>query len=260
MPTSEKQLAANRKNAQKSTGPRTTAGKAKSARNAVTHGLYAESAVIDSPYLKESPEEYDQLHQGLIDELNPHGSFELQLVATITNCLWRQNRAMNAETAHINRELQHQSDLPIYRASDDETDDTEQLTQRRLRAAASSIPRGNFSAELLRYEMRLDIRLTRALKTLNHLQSLRRQAQERADAKDRELARARRKEFKARVKQNELKIANSKGRVRRKESEIQKQLGNEPIFPSTESVGRVPEGAICPEKPDKTPPNRVSSI
>src|SRR3984893_13113796 len=36
---SEKQIAANRANAQKSTGPRTAAGRLKSSRNALRHGL-----------------------------------------------------------------------------------------------------------------------------------------------------------------------------------------------------------------------------
>jgi hypothetical protein len=39
MPTSEARIAANHRNAQRSTGPRTPAGKRRSARNAVTHGI-----------------------------------------------------------------------------------------------------------------------------------------------------------------------------------------------------------------------------
>ena len=44
---SEAQIAANRANAQRSTGPRTEEGKEKSARNALNHGLCAERVVID---------------------------------------------------------------------------------------------------------------------------------------------------------------------------------------------------------------------
>ena len=46
--TSEKKKAANRANGQKSTGPKTTQGKANSRRNAMTHGLLAQKALCDS--------------------------------------------------------------------------------------------------------------------------------------------------------------------------------------------------------------------
>ena len=41
MPISQKQLLANRRNAQKSTGPRTALGKFRSSRNALKHGRYS---------------------------------------------------------------------------------------------------------------------------------------------------------------------------------------------------------------------------
>ena len=44
--STEKQINANRQNAQKSTGPKTAEGKATSSKNAVKHGLFAEEAVI----------------------------------------------------------------------------------------------------------------------------------------------------------------------------------------------------------------------
>jgi hypothetical protein len=45
MPTSEKQIIANRQNAQKSTGPKTETGKKTSSHNAITHGLHASDIV-----------------------------------------------------------------------------------------------------------------------------------------------------------------------------------------------------------------------
>src|SRR5690349_8436328 len=41
---SEKQIAANRRNARRSTGPRTPAGKVRAALNALTHGLTTQAA------------------------------------------------------------------------------------------------------------------------------------------------------------------------------------------------------------------------
>ena len=99
--TSEKQIEANRRNAQKSTGPVTPEGKAVSSRNAITHGLYACDNVIKSPHLKEDQAEYDQLLATLTDELKPEGVLQEFLVRKITNSLWRYRRAINAETARV---------------------------------------------------------------------------------------------------------------------------------------------------------------
>jgi hypothetical protein len=48
MPISERKLIALRKNAQKSTGPRTPFGKFRSSRNALKHGLYAKFNLVSA--------------------------------------------------------------------------------------------------------------------------------------------------------------------------------------------------------------------
>ena len=45
--TTKKHAAANKRNAQKSTGPKTEAGKAASAQNAIKHGILNEVALAD---------------------------------------------------------------------------------------------------------------------------------------------------------------------------------------------------------------------
>src|SRR5205814_10399355 len=55
MPISEKQLAANRANAAKSTGPRTSAGKTRSSQNSRTHGFTASTFTVFRP------EEFDEI-------------------------------------------------------------------------------------------------------------------------------------------------------------------------------------------------------
>ena len=61
-----KQIAANRRNAQKSTGPRTTEGKAKTRLNPLKHGL-TETIVL--PF--ENPDDYRELQQSVLDDLRP---------------------------------------------------------------------------------------------------------------------------------------------------------------------------------------------
>ena len=86
---SEARMAANRLNAQKSTGPRTAAGKAVVAQNAVKHGLLAREAVLRG----EDREEYEMHREALLEELKPTGTLEVMLAARIVNLTWRLYRA-----------------------------------------------------------------------------------------------------------------------------------------------------------------------
>ncbi len=183
MTVSEKQLIANRKNAQKSTGPKTDKGKAVVGNNAVKHGLYSDNVIIDSPHLKEDPAEYDHLLNSLIEELNPTTHFQECLVRKIANCFWRSRRIINAETARISRQLNWvDRDLKYESSSDSEPDEletpeealarVENNTRRRANMVGiKSIPDDNFSILILRYEMRLDRQMTRTYQLLRMLQS-----------------------------------------------------------------------------------------
>ena len=86
---SEAQVAANRLNAQKSTGPRTAEGKAVVAQNAVKHGLLAREGVLRG----EDREEFERHREALLEELNPTGALEVILAARIVDLTWRLHRA-----------------------------------------------------------------------------------------------------------------------------------------------------------------------
>jgi hypothetical protein len=89
------QIAANRRNSQKSSGPRTAEGKAISRYNALKSGLDARSMVIPG----ESAEELEQLAQNYRREHRPASPLEHFLVDAIVAADWqlRRLRAIEAE-------------------------------------------------------------------------------------------------------------------------------------------------------------------
>jgi hypothetical protein len=90
---SDQKRAANRANAQHSTGPRTPAGKTRSAQNATTHGGY-QTLVLPS----ESEPEFHLLRVSTVAGLAPQTALELRLCDRAAALLWRLHRLQTAET------------------------------------------------------------------------------------------------------------------------------------------------------------------
>jgi hypothetical protein len=95
--TSEAQILANRRNAQKSTGPRTPLGKAAVSQNAVKHGLLARHDVISS----ESQADFDLYRQRLLDELDPASPMESMLAERVISLSWRLKRIVRIQNQVI---------------------------------------------------------------------------------------------------------------------------------------------------------------
>jgi hypothetical protein len=95
--TTEKQILANRQNAQKSTGPRSVQGKEKVSGNRIAHGILSSKLLLTG----EDPDEYQSLLDALQGQLRPSGALELGLVEKIAVIYWRQRRLVGAETATI---------------------------------------------------------------------------------------------------------------------------------------------------------------
>jgi hypothetical protein len=93
----EKQIAANRQNAKRSTGPRTDFGKRRARRNAMRHGLTAET-VID---VLEDPVAYKALQRAIYADYRPRSNFELQLIGRLVSLLWRLRRATAIESGML---------------------------------------------------------------------------------------------------------------------------------------------------------------
>src|ERR1700685_2305164 len=105
-----KQQAASRANAQKSTGPRTTAGKAASRFNALKHGIYAVHQIM----FDEKPEDLAELAAEYHELCSPADSKQRFLVDTLVANEWHLRR-----TRRVEAELwQHASDLFIVKNLD----------------------------------------------------------------------------------------------------------------------------------------------
>ena len=87
------QIAANRANAQKSTGPRSVEGKSASRFNALKHGIDAASIVIPG----EDPAEYDSLVAQYLHEYRPQSASESFHVDTMIRADWQKRRLETVE-------------------------------------------------------------------------------------------------------------------------------------------------------------------
>jgi len=103
LPVSQSKLVANRANALRSTGPRTSRGKSTSARNAIKHGLLAREVVNNDQ--GESLKDFQALLEDLCDDFQPVGRTEQMLVERIASCWWKLARAERAENAELSKEL-----------------------------------------------------------------------------------------------------------------------------------------------------------
>lgn len=102
----EKQLLANQQNAQLSTGPKTTKGKAIIATNAIKHGIFTKDLIIKSTLGKENEEEYLEMLTNLVVCLNPQNQMESLLVEKIAIDFWRLRRVIRFEAGSIGKCLE----------------------------------------------------------------------------------------------------------------------------------------------------------
>ena len=99
-PISQKKLEANRRNAQKSTGPRTAEGKRTSSMNALTHGLLAQGVITRGDY-KEDPFEFLELVEFLKKQRKAKGPIEEREIRHIALQHLRRDRAIRFEVGAI---------------------------------------------------------------------------------------------------------------------------------------------------------------
>jgi hypothetical protein len=99
--TSDKQAQANRRNALKSTGPKTPEGKAAVRHNATKHGLLSQEVLLP----EEDEGALEELGERLRAELQPVGELEGMLVDRIIAAYWRLRRLGRVEAGIFAWEL-----------------------------------------------------------------------------------------------------------------------------------------------------------
>jgi hypothetical protein len=101
--TSQKRIEANRRNAQRSTGPRTPEGKSRSRFNGLKHGLTAKVPVIPG----EDAAVYQERLDAIIESCAPQNQVELELLGRLAATNWSLDRAARAEAAQISQRVRN---------------------------------------------------------------------------------------------------------------------------------------------------------
>ena len=178
--TSQTQVSANRRNAGKSTGPRTTQGKAVVAQNAIKHGLLARRNLITG----EDPQEFDLLRQEILGELTPLGRMETVLAERVVSLTWRIQRAERLQ----NEVFEYLLARDLEDSMEDFYDDLTPEEEARLKSEPSTDPSvavgrtvaaDYFNAKVLdrlgMYERRIESSLYRTMKEMQNRRLLRKQ-------------------------------------------------------------------------------------
>src|ERR1700733_12662648 len=101
--TSVRQIAANRRNATRSTGPMTQDGKQRSRGNALRHGLTAETVIG----ALEDADDYQAFEAAIIADYDAQSAVERELVLRLASLLWRLRRATTMETGLLEIQADH---------------------------------------------------------------------------------------------------------------------------------------------------------
>lgn len=95
-----KKVEANRKNAQKSTGPVTKHGKTVVAKNAIRHGILSTHIFIE----EDERDVDEEFRTDMLKNLAPRGNFENFLTDRVISAAWRLRRIVHIETLMLQKE------------------------------------------------------------------------------------------------------------------------------------------------------------
>jgi hypothetical protein len=178
MPT-QKQIDANRRNAEKSTGPRTEQGKSISRLNARREGFTGQIVILDA----EDRPHFEKFQSALIADLQPKTTLELSLAHGIAWDTWRLNHLRAIETNLYALGAENPAATARYETGDPRL-------RSALANAATFLQQSSHFDRLSLYEQRLTRTLHKNLATLRDIQAGRRRRESEARAEEVLLARA----------------------------------------------------------------------
>ncbi len=164
--STEAQIIANRRNAQKSTGPRTSEGKAIVSQNAIKHGLLARQAVISS----ESQADFDLYRDQILAELAPASPMESMLAERIVSLSWRLKRVCRIQNQTIDALNARNTSSPLAKLTQSLSNPSTSAPELALgRLAIKDFSNTRVLERLLMYERRIEHSLYRTILELQRL-------------------------------------------------------------------------------------------
>jgi hypothetical protein len=160
---SQRQIDANRRNAAKSTGPKTETGKAAARYNAVDHGFAGDHFLLS---VEDRPA-YQRLRDELLDEHQPTTPTEAFQLEQMLVAMWRLRRVRAAEAAHLDAEM-----MCFPKCGDPEIGPTD-AAQRLGNVYSFAVREFNPLLNFARYEARFERSYYRALHELQRLKAQR---------------------------------------------------------------------------------------
>ena len=177
--STKSQILANRRNAQKSTGPLSRQGKAAVSQNAVKHGLLTRQNVISS----ESQADFDLYREQMLAELAPAGPMESMLAERIVTLSWRLKRAGRIQNQTIDALNADNTSSPLAKLTQSLFFKNQDQSQDGLAASATNLALGRLAIKdfanarvldrLLMYERRIEHSLYKTLLEFQRLNLIR---------------------------------------------------------------------------------------
>ncbi len=160
--TSKRRQDASRRNGALSIGPVTPEGKARSSRNAITHGCLA----IDITFNDDEAQLFERIRDGYVARFEPRDQVEHDIVEEIVFAKWQMRQAWQYEKSLVTLKIVDDAEL-----IDSTWDEISKMCRRSL-AYSATFNSGKVIGNLQRYARSLALQIERSIKLLMELKAL----------------------------------------------------------------------------------------